>query len=396
MLRVGLSGGIGSGKSTVAERLRALGAVIVDADALAREVVAPGSRGLAELIERFGRDIVGADGALDRPALAAKAFVDDESRAALNAITHPKIAELTARRMAEAPADSVLVHDIPLLVEAGYAPEYQLVIIVHAPEDVRVARLTERGLAETDARARIAAQATEPQRREVADVWLDNSGDVDDLLARVDRLWDERLVPFEENVRLGLRPPQRSPRLVDPDPEWPAQARRLLARVERAAGERAVRVDHIGSTAVPGLPTEDVIDLQLTARTLADADALAEPLAEAGFVVCPDVTADAPHEFAPEPQQWAKRLHVSADPGRRANLHLRVGGTASWRVALLFPAWLRADAAARADYLEVKRRLVAEHAEDPHSEDRAAAEEAWFAANLPNALAWAERTGWRP
>lgn len=396
MLRVGLSGGIGSGKSTVAERLRALGAVIVDADALAREVVAPGSRGLSELIERFGQDIVGADGVLDRPALAAKAFVDDESRAALNAITHPKIAELTAQRMAEAPADSVLVHDIPLLVEAGYAPGYQLVIIVDAPESVRVARLIERGLTETDARARIAAQATEPQRREAADVWLDNSGEVDDLLARIDRLWHERLVPFEENLRVGQSPPRRSSRLVDPDPEWPAQARRSIARVERAAGERAVRVDHIGSTAVVGLPAKDVIDLQLTVRTLADADALAEPLSQAGFVVRPEVTADTPHEFAPEPDQWAKRLHVSADPGRRANLHLRVAGTASWRVALLFPAWLNADDTARADYLEVKRRLAAEHADDPDNEGYAAAKEAWFAENLPEAVAWAERTGWSP
>ncbi|MFC7343281.1 dephospho-CoA kinase [Saccharopolyspora griseoalba] len=394
MLRVGLSGGIGSGKSTVANRLRELGAVIVDADALAREVVQPGSRGLAELVDRFGEDVLAPDGTLDRPALAAKAFVDDRSRADLNAITHPKIAELTAQRMAEAPEDAVLVHDIPLLVEAGYAPGYHLVIVVHAPEDVRVARLVERGLGETDARARIAAQATEEQRREVADVWLDNSGDVEGLLADVDRLWQERLVPFEENLRLGRAPVSGPPRVVDPDPDWPAHARRLIARVERAAGERAVRVDHVGSTSVPGLPAKDVVDLQLTVRTLADADALAGPLAEAGFAPLPHITGDVPLEFAPEPQLWSKRLHTSADPGRPANLHLRVEGSPGWRTALVFPAWLRVDDAARADYLATKRRLEAAHADDPDTEGYAEAKDFWFAENLPKALAWADRTGW--
>lgn len=396
MLRVGLSGGIGSGKSTVANRLRELGAVVVDADALAREVVQPGSRGLAELVERFGQDVLAADGTLDRPALARKAFVDDRSRADLNAITHPKIAELTAQRMAEAPDDSVLVHDIPLLVEAGYAPGYHLVIIVHASEDVRVARLSERGLEETDARARIAAQATEQQRREVADVWLDNSGEVDRLLDQVDRLWHERLAPFEENLRLGRAPESGPPRIVEPDPDWAAQAQRLIARVERAAGERAVRVDHVGSTSVPGLPAKDVIDLQLTVRTLADADALAGPLAEAGFVVLPHITGDAPHEFAPDPHLWVKRLHTAADPGRPANLHLRVEGGPGWRTALVFPAWLRAEEAARADYLATKRGLEARCAQDPNTERYAEAKQGWFAENLPKALAWADRTGWTP
>ena len=396
MLRVGLSGGIGSGKSTVANRLRGLGAVVVDADALAREVVQPGSQGLAELVERFGPDVLAADGTLDRPALARKAFVDDRSRADLNAITHPKIAELTAQRMAEAPDDSVLVHDIPLLVEAGYAPGYHLVIIVHAAEDVRVERLGERGLEETDARARIAAQATEQQRREVADVWLDNSGAVDLLLQEVDRLWRERLAPFEENLRLVRAPESGPPRIVEPDPDWAEQAQRLIARIERAAGERAVRVDHIGSTSVPGLPAKDVIDLQLTVRTLADADALAGPLAEAGFVPLPHITGDTPHEFAPDPQLWAKRVHTAADPGRRANLHLRVEGGPGWRAALVLPAWLRAEDAARADYLATKRGLEARCAQDPDTERYAEAKEGWFAENLPKALAWAERTGWTP
>ncbi|MDI2029818.1 dephospho-CoA kinase [Saccharopolyspora sp. TS4A08] len=395
MLRVGLTGGIGSGKSTVARRLAELGAVVIDADALSREVVEPGSAGLAELVERFGDGILDDTGALDRPALAAKAFADEQSRLDLNAIVHPKVAELTARRMAEAPADSVLVHDIPLLVEAGYAPNYHLVIIVDAAEDVRVQRLVGRGLAEQDARARIAAQATDEQRREVADVWLDNGGDVEDLLARVDELWRDRLVPFEENLRLRQRAARFGPSIVDPDPEWAAQARRLIARVERAAGERAVRVDHVGSTSVP-MPAKDVIDLQLTVRTLADADALADALTEAGFPYLPGGDVDAPHDFAPEPEQWAKRLHIAADPGRPANLHVRVEGTASWRVALIFPAWLRADPAARENYLALKRRLAETHADAPNHESYALAKEPWFADNLPKALAWADSTNHAP
>ncbi|SFS65004.1 dephospho-CoA kinase [Saccharopolyspora flava] len=395
MLRVGLTGGIGSGKSTVARRLAELGAVVIDADALSREVVEPGSAGLAELVERFGEGILDESGALDRPALAAKAFADERSRLDLNAIVHPKVAELTARRMAEAPADSVLVHDIPLLVEAGYAPNYHLVIIVDAAEDVRVQRLVGRGLGEQDARARIAAQATDEQRREVADVWLDNSGQVEDLLARVDELWRDRLVPFEENLRRRQRAARFGPSLVDPDPQWAAQARRLIARVRRAAGERAVRVDHVGSTSVP-MPAKDVIDLQLTVRTLADADALADSLTEAGFAHVPGGELDTPHDFAPEPEQWAKRLHIAADPGRPANLHVRVEGTASWRVALIFPAWLRADPAARESYLALKRRVAEAHADDTDHEAYALAKEPWFADNLPKALAWADSTGHTP
>ncbi|RKT82157.1 dephospho-CoA kinase [Saccharopolyspora antimicrobica] len=396
MLRVGLSGGIGSGKSTVARRLAELGAVLVDADVLAREVVRPGSPGLAEIVERFGADVLDADGALNRPALAAKAFADDQARADLNAITHPKIRDLTAERMAGAPADAVVVHDVPLLVEAGYAPNYHLVVIVDAPEDVRVRRLVERGLTEQDARARIAAQATTEQRREVADAWLDNSGPVEELVARVDALWRDRLVPFEENVRLRRRPPKRSPRLVGPDPDWPRQAQRLIDRIERVAGDKAVRVDHIGSTSVPGLPAKDIIDLQLTVRSLADADELAEPLAEAGFPPIPEITADTPHAFAPDPAQWEKRIHVSADPARYANLHVRPDGSPSQQLALQFPAWLRADEDARAGYLALKREVANAHANDPSHDAYADAKEPWFAKSLPEARAWAQRTGWTP
>lgn len=393
VLRVGLSGGIGSGKSTVAERLSANGAVLVDADALAREVVEPGTPGLAELVDRFGERILDGDGTLNRPALAELVFGDEKARADLNAITHPRIRELTEQRMARAPEDAIVVHDIPLLVEAGYGADYDLVIIVDAPEDVRVRRLVERGLTESDAQARIRAQATHEQRRVAADVWIDNSGSVEQVRAAVDELWRERLVPFEENQRFGRRAAHAEPRIAESDPDWPDQARRLISRVQRAAGAAAVRVDHIGSTAVPGLPAKDVIDLQLTVRSITDADDLAPALTAAGFPEHPDARTDTPHGSAPDAGQWAKRLHQAADPGRPVNVHVRVQGTAAQRIALLFPAWLRADEAAREEYARLKRELAEQHTD---VEEYASAKEPWFADALPEVERWAADAGIEP
>ncbi|GAB3299830.1 dephospho-CoA kinase [Parasphingorhabdus pacifica] len=396
MLRVGLSGGIGSGKSTVARRLAEWGAIVIDADVIAREVVRPGSAGLTELVERFGPDILDADGALDRPAMAARVFGDEESRAALNSITHPRIGARTAELMAEAPEDGIVVHDMPLLVEAGYAADYHLVVIVDAPEEDRVRRLIDRGLDESDARARIRAQATGEQRRAAADVWIDNSGPVEGVLGEVDELWQQRLVPFERNLR-ARRPPEREPgRLMDSDPEWPRTARRWIARIGRAAGERALRMDHIGSTAVPGLPAEDLLDVQLTVASWVDAEAIAEPLAQAGLPRRPDVAYDPVRDIEPDPAQWRKSFHVSADPGRPLNLHVRVEGTAGWRYGLLLPAWLRATPEAREKYERVKRETVARAAAEPSGGDRAEAEDPWFAEALPLADEWAAETGWYP
>jgi dephospho-CoA kinase len=193
VLRVGLTGGAGAGKSTVAARLRELGAVVIDADALAREVLEPGSDGLAEVVKAFGDGVLHADGSLDRAALAAVVFADPERRRELESITHPRIAARTSELLAAAPADAVVVHDVPLLVEKAMAATYHLVVVVDAPEGERVRRLVRRGLPEQDARARIAAQATRAERKAVADVWLENDGSADDLRAAVDALWEERL-----------------------------------------------------------------------------------------------------------------------------------------------------------------------------------------------------------
>jgi dephospho-CoA kinase len=367
-----LTGGIGAGKSTVSSTFSELGGIVVDGDVIAREVVQPGSEGLAQLVEAFGSEILLDDGALNRPALAAVAFSDDEKRATLNGIVHPLVGKRRAELIEAAADDAVVIEDIPLLVESQMAPMFPLVIIVHADEDLRVARLIEhRGFSESDARARIAAQATEEQRRAVADVWLDNSGTADELTEVARALWHDRIVPFAHNVQ-AREPARALPRLVPSDPSWPDQARRIVARLNTACGHRAVRIDHIGSTAVPGLDAEDVIDVQVTVPSLEVADELADALLSAGYPRILGSTGDVAH--TDDISMWDKRIHASADPGRPTNVHLRVDGWPGQQYALLFVDWLTADAGARAEYLELK------HADDVYRR-------AW---------AWAKETGWRP
>ncbi|GLY82605.1 dephospho-CoA kinase [Actinoallomurus iriomotensis] len=192
MLRVGLTGGIGSGKSEVSRRLVALGAVLVDADAVAREVVEPGTPGLAAVVEEFGEQILLPDGGLDRERLGAIVFADDARRERLNAIVHPLVGRRMQELVDEAPADAIVVYDVPLLTENDLAGLYDLVVVVDAPVEEQVRRLTElRGMTEDAARARIAAQATRERRRAIADRIIDNSGSLESLAAQVDDLWAE-------------------------------------------------------------------------------------------------------------------------------------------------------------------------------------------------------------
>lgn len=192
MLKVGLTGGIGSGKSAVSRLLTARGAVVVDADAIAREVVEPGTPGLAAVVAEFGAGVLRPDGTLDRPALGAIVFSDPQRLAALNAIVHPLIAARTGELVAAAPADAVVVHDVPLLTENDLAPGYDVVVVVDVPVELQLDRLVRlRGMTEADARARIAAQATREQRLAVADLVIDNSGTLEQLAAQVDVLWAE-------------------------------------------------------------------------------------------------------------------------------------------------------------------------------------------------------------
>ena len=191
-MRVALTGGIGSGKSTVSRMLKDRGAVIVDADAIAREVVQPGQPALAEIAAAFGPGVIGPDGALDRTALAAIVFADAASLARLNAITHPRIAARSGELLAAAPVDAVVVYDMPLLVEQGSEAlqGWDAIVVVDAPDEARLARLIERGLSEADARSRMAAQASREDRNSVADYLLDNAGDLDALERGVESLWE--------------------------------------------------------------------------------------------------------------------------------------------------------------------------------------------------------------
>jgi dephospho-CoA kinase len=190
MYWVGLTGGIGAGKSTVARMLADRGAAVIDADRLAREVVEPGTEGLAAVGAAFGPEVLTPEGSLDRKALAARVFRDPEQLARLNSIVHPLVEALTRDRAARLAPDAVVVNDIPLLVEVGAAGRYDLVVVVEAPEAVRVERLmSSRAMAEPDARARIAAQADAATRSAMADVVIDNAGSYDELVAAVDALW---------------------------------------------------------------------------------------------------------------------------------------------------------------------------------------------------------------
>ncbi|MFC0042025.1 dephospho-CoA kinase [Actinomadura rayongensis] len=192
MLTVGLTGGIGSGKSEVSARLAAHGAVVVDADRIAREVVEPGTPGLAAVVAEFGDDVLLPDGGMDREKVGSIVFADPDRLKALNAIVHPLVAERSQQIMDAAPPDAIVVYDVPLLVENDLGALYDVVVVVDAPVETQLERLTgRRGMTEEAARARIAAQATREQRRAAADVVLDNSGPLDALHAAVDALWDD-------------------------------------------------------------------------------------------------------------------------------------------------------------------------------------------------------------
>jgi dephospho-CoA kinase len=196
VLKIGLTGGIGSGKSAVARLLADHGAVVVDADALAREVVEPGTPGLRRIVEEFGPDVLSADGRLDRGRLAELVFADQDARERLNAIVHPLVGRRAEQILSGLPDDAVVVHDVPLLTENGLAPNYDLVMVVEASEPTRIARLVrDRGMAEEAVRARIAAQASDEQRRAVADVVVVNDGSRAELAAAVDQVWRAHVAP---------------------------------------------------------------------------------------------------------------------------------------------------------------------------------------------------------
>jgi dephospho-CoA kinase len=398
MVRIGLTGGIGAGKSTVSATFSECGGIIVDGDVIAREVVERGTEGLAQLVDTFGKDILLPDGSLNRPALAAKAFVDDEQRAKLNGIVHPLVGKRRMEIIAAVADDAVVVEDIPLLVETGMAPAFPLVVVVHADEQTRVERLIKRGMDESDARARIKAQASEEQRRAIADVLLDNSGAQAELVEKARDLWYNRVLPLAHNLRArqAVRP---EPKVVSYQRRWPDDAGRIIARIHMACGAKTVRVDHIGSTAVPGLDAKDVIGIQVTVPSLEVADEIADALADVGYprhahietdFAKPDARSTVPEfDHTDDAALWRKRVHGAADPGRPADIHIRVDGWPNQQFALLFRDWLRAKPAEQLAYVAAEREAL----QSPHYGD---AKEPWFLDAYPRAWEWADSTNWRP
>lgn len=374
----------------VAARLGQRGAWIIDSDQIAREVLEPGTAGLRAVAEEFGEEILAENGALDRPALAARVFNDADARGRLNAIVHPLVAARSAELVAVAPPDAIVVQDVPLLVEAGMAAEFPLVVVIHADAAVRLRRLVkQRGMACPAAAARIAAQATDEQRRAAADVWLDNSGCRDDTLAAVDRLWAQRLVPFEHNLRHRRRAKRTAaPVLVVPDDSWSRQAQRVITRVGKVAGGRALRIDHIGSTAVPGLDAKDVLDVQVVVADLEVAKRLAADLSAVGLVRLAGRWWDNARDGTTRDKAYA----TNADPARAVNCHIRPVNSPSWRDALLLRDWLRTHSDGAREYADLKRRLAARQWDNIDA--YATAKTPFISSALDQAERWAARTGW--
>lgn len=385
---MGLTGGIGSGKSAVSSLLAELGAAVIDADLVAREVVGLDTPGLAAVVEAFGDDVLDGTGALDRPRLGQLVFQDDQARARLNGIVHPLIGTRTFELMAAAEGTAdYLVHDVPLLVENRLAAAYHLVVVVDAPVQTRLTRLTERGLPQQQARQRMSAQAGDAERRAAADVWLDNGGDPDQLGRQVRQLHEQRLVPFADNLRRQRRTPRPPIELSAPQREWMAAGERLRARLRHLVPD-AVSVDHIGSTSVPALLAKDVIDLQVEVSSWEAIEALRDTLGAGGFPRLDEIDSDPVRaEIDARPSSWIKRVHVSADPGRAVNVHVRPAGSAGARLALHFRDRLREDSAAREDYAALKQRLAAAHLTDV---------DAYAEAKTAFVLAFGDRAGRLP
>ena len=285
-------------------------------------------------------------------------FADPAARIALESITHPLVRTGFVEPCSRQPrSDAVVVNDIPLLTTLAAAAAFHLVVGVRADAERRV-RPADRPWTGRGRRPGANGRPADrrPNAHRCATSLLDNDGGRADVVAAVDALWHDRLLPFEENTRLGRRAPRPAvPQLVDPQPRWATDAVRLAARASLAAG--GARVDHIGSTAIPAMPAKDVIDLQLTVPDLATADELAEALVRGGFSAGDRDSTRTPRiPLDDDPDRWRKRLHGNADPGQSLNLHVRVKDSPAGAGHCCSATGCRAEPAVAAEYLAVKRR----------------------------------------
>ncbi|MYM19187.1 dephospho-CoA kinase [Brevibacterium sp. 5221] len=342
MLRIGLTGGIGAGKSTVAREFADRGVPVIDADAVAREVVEPGRPTLARLAQRFGPEVLTADGALDRAALARLAFADDTGTRDLGAIMHPAIGARTRELMARHADAPMLVHDVPLLVENGLSADYHLCLLVDVPAPMRLERLTaQRGMDSADARARIERQAADEERYAACDALLSNTGTPAELTAAFGALWDRRLAPFAAALA-AQRPassaaanhsapsdyggPTGAPAESAPAAMRAHTAQRLAARLERAWAADGASAELTSASAPGGMTPGEAAPSGSAPGGGTPGDATAAPAPDA-----PDATV---------------RLRVRARPEQAAAVR------AGLRAAGLFPAAQRpgpAEAFAPAD-----------------------------------------------
>lgn len=307
-LLIGLTGGIGAGKSTVAAHFRARGAAVVDADAIAREVVEPGEPALLALAAEYGDGILTEAGELDRAALATVAFASSERTAALNAIMHPAIGDRTLARMAELADHGVVVHDVPLLVENGMTARYHLSVLVDVPEDIRLERLTtSRGLDREDALRRIRAQADDEQRRLACDAILDNATTEQQLEARFAALWEDRIEPFRRHRAEGTpAPPSALPAGETSPGALDAAGARLVARIERAASAAGI------TCTVTHGPGPEGVEITLAEQDGHTGSCVRSVLADVGF---------APVACGAAPLAETARF-AHTDPGRPAFVSL--------------------------------------------------------------------------
>ncbi|MCQ9366847.1 dephospho-CoA kinase [Brevibacterium sp. 91QC2O2] len=358
MLRIGLTGGIGAGKTTVAQLFRERGVPVVDADRVAREVVEPGMPALAALAHEFGPAVLDADGGLNRAELASRAFADQAHTDALNAIMHPAIAARSRELFASYERSSIVVHDVPLLVENDLAPDYQLSVLVDVPADIRLERLVAgRGLDPADAQARIARQADDETRRAVCDIHLDNAGDLSRVTDAFGKIFDLRLSPFAENLRLGLAA-ARGPVELRPR-SWPAETARTVARIRRATARLGLSgIEPSGPGAVADLPALDLMEFHLRVDRPAD-PRLEVALEQAGFVPAPGDWSDDWEDGTPVE---ALRRFASADPGRPTVLYVGEPGSRAFDFAVWLRELLRSDAAERASFAGQLAEIADEHA----------------------------------